>query len=198
MFKKFLPVLLLAGFSLQADMVPPELENINPMAHHSGSSSSHHHHGIRTYAAFSNQAAVITGENIPWTINSFSSAGFSVDGTGDITLPKTGIYLVQYTVRLTRTPFDGTSTATVQLQQTVSGVPTNITQSSVTSNTSIDGITDDVPESQTQITGYALVNVTATTNNVLNLAVTLTGGGVTIPATTGLDANAELVILHLN
>ena len=156
---------------------------------------SHHHN----YAVLSNQAAVTSGENIPWSpASSTVSSRISVDGLGNITLPKKGLFLVQYTVRLTKSPFNGTATATVQLQQTVSGTPTNISEAAVTTNTSIDGLTNPQPESQTQLTGYALVNVTSTRNNVINLAVSITpSSNISIPQASGTDANAQLVILQL-
>lgn len=205
MLKKFLAMFLFAGFSLNAGISEIDANDY----HHSGHSSHHHHHhsrGIRNYAVLANQSAVTTGEIIPWTSSTISagavppaaSAGdpISVDVLGNITLP-IGVFLVEYTVRINKTPFDGTSTAVAQLQQTVSGVPTNIAQPAITTNTSIDGITAGVPESQTQITGVAIITVTSTSNNVIDLLVTLSGGD-TIPAATGTDANAELVIIQLN
>jgi hypothetical protein len=156
--------------------------------------------GLRNYAVLSNQVAVFDGDNIPWTPASVgnTSAGITVDGAGFITLPTSGLFLVQYTVRLTRSPVNGTNGAIVQLQQTVAGVPTNITQASINSNTSIDGVDNLEPESQPQITGYALINVTSATNNVLNLAINLNGSNISIPAASGIDANAQLTILQIN
>lgn len=167
-------------------------------------SKKHHSHEsqdnrLANYAVLSNQVAVSDGENIPWSPSATTiSEGISVDGLGRIRLPHPGLYLIEYTVRLTKSPFEGTATATVQLQQTISpNNPVNITQSTVTSNTSVDGLSNDVPESQTQITGYALINVSKSSNSVINLAVSITGGNLAIPATSGIDANAQMVILQL-
>jgi hypothetical protein len=80
----------------------------------------------------------------------------------------------------------------------VAGTFTNINESTITSNTSIDGISVGIPLSQTQISGYALVNVTTSTNNVIGLAVSITPiSNLSIPAASGTDANAQLAILQL-
>ncbi len=156
--------------------------------------------GIRNYAVLTNQAEVISGDNILWaeTPTSNLSSGISFNATtGSITLPTSGLFLVQYTVRFTRTPYDGTSIATAQLQQTVAGTPTNITQPAITTYLGIDGTTGDIPQSNALATGYALVSVTSSTNNTLNLVATF-DDNATLPATTGTDANAQIVILQLN
>ena len=202
MINKFLGVLLLAAFSLNASTASDSLtqtseESLN--ACYYGHKKSHRSYGLRSYALFSNQVQVLSGTNVPWspTTDVNNSPSITVDPIGNITLPDSGTFLVQYTVRLTKTPFNGTSTATVQLQQTLSGVPTNITQSAITSNTSIDGLSSEQPSSQTQIVGYAIVQ-TGSASNVINLAVNITGGNLTIPPASGIDANAEIVILQLN
>jgi len=197
MFNKFLASLVL-GFSLHTGLASAAMEAVDP----ANTLSSHHHesytYGLRNYAVVSNQVAVTTGENIPWSPASGTiSSGITVDGAGNITFSKVGLYLVQYTVRLQKSPFNGTSTAVVQLQQTVSGTPENITQAAITNNVSNDGLTAAQPESQTQITGFAIVNVTSSSNNVINLAVTITGSNLAIPAASGMDANAQLTILQI-
>lgn len=194
MYKKFLPFFIMLGFALQAANMPAV-----------GNSGAHHHHrdpaadpgGVYNFALFTNQAAVTTGENIPWSdSNVNNSQDIIVDVAGNVTLPRTGVFLVQYTVRINKTPFNGTSSAVVQLQQTVDDVATNITQSAITTNLAVDELTASVPESQTQITGFALIDTHGRHNNVINLNVTL-GTNLTIPAATGTDANAELLILQL-
>ncbi len=206
MFRVILTALMFAGFSLQAGVGINEtnsLESVKKLDVNACKecSKSHHHRrsGLRNYAVFSNQLAVTTGENITWSqASSENTSDISVDGSGNVTLPIHGVYLVQYTVRVTKSPSAGTSTAVAQLQQTVAGTPTNISQAVVTNNVSFDGVTVDVPESQLQITGSALIHTTSTDNNVINLAITITGGNLAIPDTTGTDANAELIILQLN
>jgi hypothetical protein len=157
--------------------------------------------GILNYAVLSNQAAVTSGNNVLWasTSNSNVSSDISINTTtGAVTLPTSGLFLVTYTVRINRTPFASTDIFTVQLQQTVAGVPTNISQAAVTSSAATDGITDPVPVSQAQVTGYALINVTSAANNALNLLITIDQpGSITIPATSGTDANAQMVILQI-
>ena len=121
-----------------------------------------------------------------------------MDGSGLITLPTSGIFLVQYTVRFDKSPFNGTSTAVVQLQQTVAGVLANVTQPTVTNNNSNDGVTAAQPASQVQVSGYALITTTSSTNNTLALGVTITGSNLSVPAASGIDANAQFTILQLN
>lgn len=212
MYRKFLASLLFLGCSLQSGMAVADTEafdqaNIDVSSykhrhHHSSHhhSSSHHAHPLANFAVLSNQVAVVTGTNIPWSpLPDTISSGIVVDSTtGSITLPPfPGLFLVEYTVRITKTPFTGTAIATVQLQQTVFGIPTDIPQAAITSNTSVDRVTDVVPQSDTQITGFALIAVTSSVNNVINLLVTITGGNITIPATSGTDANAQMTILQL-
>ncbi|GEM_PF-2050657 len=156
--------------------------------------------GISNFAVFSNQTAITTGDIVLWasTPASSLSSGISFNAsTGQITLPTSGLFLVQYSIKFNSTPFDGSSSVVAQLQQTLAGVPTNITQAAITSNTAVDMLTDSGPEFQRMITGYALLNVTSTNNNVIDLVVTL-GTNATIPAATGTDANAQLVVLQLN
>lgn len=154
--------------------------------------------GLNYYAAFANQAAVTTGSNVLFAgANELNSTHIMAEENGSICIQRPGVYFVQYTVRFSKTSFNGTSTAVAQLQQTVDGVPTNITQAAVTSNSAVDAATAGTPASQTQVTGFALVNVTSKANNDLNLAVTF-DNGFTLPATTGSDANAEIVLFKIN
>lgn len=159
-------------------------------------SSENDDNRLAHYAVLANQAPVSDG-NIPWAPQiSTISKGINVNSSGFITL-KPGLYLIEYTVRLTKSPFDGTATATVLLQQTVSYSSTNIAQSAITTNTSVDGVSSCEPTSQTQITGYALIKVTKLSNNTINLVVSISGDNLSIPAASGTDANAEMVILQL-
>lgn len=191
MFRKTLASLLFLGFSLYAGSVSADQKSCH---HHNDHNRSH---VLRDYAVLSNQVAVTDGTNVTWApLPNAISSGISVDSLGRITLP-TGLYLVEYTVRLSRTPVSDTSTVVTQLQQTVGGIPTNIAQAAVTSNTAIDGVTNSEPASQTQITGYAIIEVTSSTNNIINLAVDITGSQLSIPAASGVDANAQMFILQL-
>jgi len=183
MFKKLLLSVLIGAYSLHAGLFTPS----NTPAG-----------GIRNYAVLSNQAAVTDGEKIVWSSSSnVATPHVVLHDSGDISLLIPGEYLVQYTVRLTKTPFSGTATVVTQLQQTVSGVSSNISQSAVTTNSAIDGITDSGPSSQTQITGFAVISTTSSLDNTINLTVAITGENLTIPVTTDLDANAQLMILQL-
>lgn len=154
--------------------------------------------GLRNYAVLSNQAALTVDDTdtVLWaaTTENRLSSGITVDNiTGDITLPTTGIFLVQYSVRLNRTPFNGDSNVTVQLLQ--AGLASQV---AITQNNSADGVTQAEPASQTEVTGYALVIVTSSLNNTIRLDVTLPAGGATVPAATLNDANAQMTILQLN
>lgn len=154
-------------------------------------------YGIRNYAVLSNDAAVGSGQNILWAATPATnfSAGIT-NVAGSIILP-VGIFLVQYSVRFTVTPFAGSSTGTAQLQQTVAGVPTNITQPAIINNAEIDGITDGFPSSERLVTGYAFIMVTSAANNALNMVITV-GTNITLPLATAPDANSQMVILQLN
>lgn len=207
MLKKFLPIFLFAGFSLNAYAPVDDANFLNQestvqaqcLNKLSDLSTKNRYH----YAVFSSQAEVLTGNNFLWNAGSQSiPEQIYVDNNGFITLPYLGNYLIQYTVRINKTPFDGTATATVQLQQTFDGVPTNIGIPAITSNTTVDGVTAGVPSSQTQITGYALIHTSSESenafDNVINLVATLSNSSVTIPATSGLDANAQITIIQLH
>lgn len=162
--------------------------------------------GFRTYALLTNQAEIAestAGNPVLWdaTYSGNLSPAISVDTTsGLITLP-TGTFFVEYSVRLDRFPpylYPGTSLAKVQLQQTSGGILADITQPAVVNNAFADvGDELPVPVSERQVTGYALITVTSASNNVLDLVVTVTQNA-TIPAATGTDANAQMVILQLN
>lgn len=157
-------------------------------------------HPLCNYAVLSNQAAVTDDSNVLWLENNpdnIFTSGISVDtSTGNITLPRHGVFLVTYTVRITRTPFDGTSVATAQLQQTSGGIPTNISQPAVTNYTQIDGVTNTVPQTDSQIVGFAIITTDGSLNNVINLRVFL-DTNLTVPSTSGTDANAQLTIVQL-
>jgi len=224
MFKKFLVSLLLVNVALFAEgemsesgMLPEfkskkckTFKNLNVCnnlnvggtvtANNFVSTSGQLFGGIRNYAILTNQATIDSGTNILWaeTPAANLSSGISFDPTtGLVTLPTSGLFLVQYTVRFTRTPFDGTSVATAQLQQTISGTPVDITQPAIVNFVGIDGISDVIPSSDVLVTGYALVTVTSSANNVINL-ITFYDNNTTLPAATAADANAEMVILQLN
>lgn len=155
--------------------------------------------GVRNYAVLSNQTEVLSGDNFLWAATPASnlSSGITFDpSTGLITLP-TGIFLIKYTARL-NIEVSPDSTATVQLQQTVNGTPTNISQAAITNDLEIDGFTDIYPDEQSQIVGYALIQVTSSANNAINLVFTLAGSNIFIPAASGTDANAQIAILQLN
>jgi hypothetical protein len=161
-----------------------------------GHGGSKHHHSFSTVLV--NQAAVTNGDNVLWaeTPNQNLVSGISIDNLGNVTLPN-GKYLIASKVRLTRTPFDGTSVATIQLQQTLGGTATNVNQPTINTDTAVDGITDAVPQRSAFLSSSAVITVTDSTNNVINLLVSLGDAAVTIPSTSGADANAELVIQKL-
>ena len=201
MIGKFLQILLLTSFSLSAAPALHQENEFNAGEYesHAGNRSlshKHHRHDGKSYAVLSNQVAVSSGNQIPWSPVVGTSHDIFVDALGNITLPK-GLFLVQYTVRINKTPYAGTTTATVQLQQTVLGVPTNINQPAITENISVDLVTENAPVSQTQITGYAFIKVTSASNNVLDLFVTLDNASLTIPAASGVDANAQIAIIQI-
>jgi len=154
--------------------------------------------GLRNYAVLTNTAAVTSGSNVLWSATPASNLSSGITNTGgSITLPTTGIFLVQYTVRFTVTPFTGTETATAQLQQTVAGTPTNISQAAITNNVATDGISDAVPSSQRIVTGSAIITTTSSANNTLNLLITFDGND-SLPIAIAPDANAQMIILQLN
>lgn len=151
--------------------------------------------GLRNYAVFSNQAPVLNGTEVPFDEPStFNSSAITDNGSGNITLPVGGIFLVMYTVRVA-VAASSTGTATVQLQQGNGTTFAAITQPAVINTT------DTLPAAtaiQVQVSGYALVATTSTSNNQINLEVSLSSGGLTVPAVGGTDANAQLTILQLN
>ena len=164
--------------------------------------------GFRNYAVLTNQAAIaesVSGETVLWgaTAAGDLSADISVDtSTGAITLPTSGTFFIEYSVRLDRYPPNGdpgTSLAIAQLQQTIAGTSTDISQPAITNNLDVDEITSGqtVPASERQITGYALIQVTSAANKVLDLVVTVTNNA-SVPATSGTDANAQMLILQIN
>ena len=51
---------------------------------------------------------------------------------------------------------------------------------------------------ETQISGYAIVTTTSTSNNQINLLITLSTSAFTVPAALDTDANAQITILQLN
>jgi hypothetical protein len=75
-------------------------------------------------------------------------------------------------------------------------VATNISQPAIVNATFTDGLTDALPLTTTEITGQAILTVTSTLNNNINLLVT-TAVNLDVPATTGSDANAQLFIEQL-
>lgn len=117
------------------------------------------------------------------------------DLTGAVTLP-IGTFLVQYSVRFTRSPFAGTSVASAQLQQSAGGTLANISQPSIVQEPTIDGITEGIPSTQIVITGSAIIYVTGTSNDTVALIVTPADNNAPTIAT-GSDANAQLVIQQL-
>jgi hypothetical protein len=169
----------------------------------SGRKKSSHHHTRRftppVYAVLSNQAAAPTAGPLLWaaSLASSISTGISLNTTsGAVTLPL-GTFLVQYSVRFQRSPFDGTAVSTTQLQQTVNNTLTNISQPAIVSETSIDGITDAVPSTSVLISGNAVVSVTSVFNNQIALYVTPSTDNSPLVAT-GTDANAQLTITQLS
>lgn len=157
--------------------------------------------GLRNYGVLSNTAAVTTGNRVLWLANgsgSVLSSGISVNtSNGYITLPTSGLFLVQYTARFNKVANQNQSVGTVRLQQstTVGGAPANITAPAIISTTVTD--TASAIVDQTQVTGFALIAVTSSANNVIALGVTL-ANGMSIPLATSPDANAQLTILQLN
>lgn len=192
--KKFLPLFLATSFALTASPMFDQIELLSEEAH---SAEQRHKHA---YALLSNQPAVLSGNNILWTNTGGNTLRhIQLDTNGNIHLPHHhGVYLVQYTVRINKSPYNGTSTATVQLQQTVADVPADISQPAVIENIAVDTVTSGAPSSQTQITGYAIVHVTSSHNNVLSLLVNFTGSNMSLPATSGNDANAQISILQIH
>lgn len=157
--------------------------------------------GLRNYAVLSNQATIPSGDNALWAATPAGniSAGISVNNlTGAITLPESGIFLVQYSVRFTYDPNDTViSVASAHLQQTVAGAPTNITQPAITSTTATEVVATEGTDSEVEVTGYALITTTSALNNVINLVVTYTNNFSLLTATL-IDANAQMTILQLN
>jgi hypothetical protein len=194
MHKKFMTSMLVLGSMCTGAIYAESEENLIPKLHH-----HHHDQEHLGYAVLSNQAAVTNGDNILWApFSGGASSHIGVDGAGNITLDSPGKYIVQYTVRVTRSPFNGTAVASLQLQQTVGGVPTNINTATITNATFIDGVTNNEPQSDTQITAYAFIEVTGNGDKVINLrAVFDDESNLSIPAASGLDANAQMIILQV-
>ena len=156
--------------------------------------------GLRNWAVFTNQAAVTTGNNVFWAATPAAniSSGITFDNTtGAITLPTSGIFLVQYSVQFDKTPFNGSSVGIAQLQQTVAGTPTDLTQATIQGIGATDTATAVTPVSSEEVTGYALITTTSTLNNVINLVISFSGG-ITFPFSTSDVANAQMTILQLN
>jgi hypothetical protein len=157
--------------------------------------------GLRNYAVFSNITTLTSPGTtvVPFAASSAASisAGISIDGTGVITLPTTGIFLVMYTLRVAATGAIATGTVSAQLQQTRTGAGSEV----AISQPAVVDLTDVIAtvglEVQSQISGYAIVTTTSTLNNQIDLQVILPAG-YTVPATLVPDANAQLTVLQLN
>jgi hypothetical protein len=164
-----------------------------------GSSASASSSSTLAYAVLSNQS-LITGA----AANALFAATPAGNLTGGITLNSTtgvvtlpmGTFLVQYSARFARSPGD-TQSASAQLQQTVAGVAANIAQPAIVNASFVDGLIDAEPLAPYEITGDALITVTSTLDNNINLLIT-PAVNATLPAATGSDANAQLTILQLN
>lgn len=157
--------------------------------------------GLRNYAVLSNQSVLVTGQTVPFaatTAGNFSTG--ITNAAGLITLPATGVFLVQYSVRVSLDATDATAleVATAQLQQGTALVQAPIGRAAITSNTTSIGTIETNNIFQTQISGYALVTATSAANNVISLVVTFDDGYSIPPATAGTDANAQMTILQLN
>jgi len=163
-----------------------------------GCGSSFSRSRSKVHGIFSNQGAIdTTAGPILWdastdTVHPHLSLNAT---TGAITLPR-GKYLVQYTVRLAQSPFDGTSTAVAQLQQTVNNVLTNITQPAIINNSHVDGLTNAQQQANPVIIGSAIICVTSHQDNKIAVNFTPDTNNV-MAATTGLDANAQIVISQI-
>lgn len=156
--------------------------------------------GLRNWAVLTNQAAVGDGDNVLWAATPAGniSPGITVDpATGIITLPTSGIFLVQYSVQFDKTPFNGSSVGIAQLQQTVAGTPTDLTQATIQGIGATDTVAAATPLSSEEVTGYALITTTSTLNNVINLVISFSNG-ITFPFSTSDVANAQMTILQLN
>jgi len=155
--------------------------------------------GFRNYALLTNQAPITTTTFIGWDATPVGnlSNGITVNNlTGTITLPPSGIFLVQYSVRFTLdTSVAEDSAATIQLFQTGAVMD----QIAIQNNTTIITTAESTNIFQTQITGYGLVTVASPTNRGISLGAIFDNGytipGITLPST---DANAQMIILQLN
>jgi len=154
--------------------------------------------GLRNWAVLANQIQILSTKLIPWDATSAGnlSSGITVNSTGTITLPTSGIFLVQYTVRLNiDTSLDQDSQASIDLLQ----AGKIINQAAIQNNTTIITTAESNNIFQTQITGYGLVTVTSAANNTISLGATFNNGytipGITLPSN---DANAQMTILQLN
>jgi hypothetical protein len=152
---------------------------------------------LLNWAVLSNTAAVLTGANVLWGATSASSvtAGITNNaGTGVVTLPIGGTFLVIYTARFTFTAGPGSASAQLQQGSTGSGF-SNISQAAV-NNIGALALPATVTE-ELQLNGYAIVNTTSTANNQIQLPITLVlSATLPLTAVSG-DANAELTIIQL-
>ena len=148
------------------------------------------------YAVLSNQAGATTGTaaiDFAATPAGNLSTGMTLTG-GILTLPL-GTYIVEYSVRLTHSPEAGTFVAIAQLQQ--GGA--DITQPAISTLTLVDTVTAVTPDTESQITGFALIQVTSTSNNTLNLNLTIpAGSNIALIAATGTDANAQMTVFSVS
>lgn len=152
--------------------------------------------GIGNYGVFLNSLGVDSGNFVLWgdTPASNVSSGITFDSTtGYITLPSTGIFLVQYSVRFFL-PFDSDGTGVASLYQGPAGGPL-VQIMPPPSIMTIGGNTDDGNQSQPLLTGTALVIVTSAANNTIGLNIQLFNGMGLLGAQG--DLNAELVVLQL-
>jgi len=149
--------------------------------------------GLRNWAVFSNQEAVGNGGTVLFADASSANTAGITNTAGSITLPVGGIFLVMYTVRFSIAAATASGLALAQLQQTVGGTPTDISFAVI--NTFDETAAGTAISSQ--VSGYALITTTSTSNNVINLIIGL-DTGFTLPLATGTDANAQITILQMN
>lgn len=150
--------------------------------------------GLRSYAVFSNQSDVLTGETVPFAATpAFSNSGIT-NTAGNITLPVSGVFLVMYTVRF-GIAAGANGVGVAQLQQGNGTTFTAITQPAVTDTLDTLPAGTDITS---QVSGYAIVTTTSTTNNQINLLLSFSTDFSVSPATAPVDANAQITILQLN
>jgi hypothetical protein len=151
--------------------------------------------GLRNWAVFSNNAEIAGNGTVPFSATPlFNNTAGITNAGGIITLPVPGIFAVIYTVRVTATPpLVGDFVAT--LQQGAGAIFDILNQPAI--NTVTDALTAG-NSVQNQLTGYAIITTTDTTNNQIELVV-LFDTGYTIPAAEAVgDANAQIAIFQLN